>query len=412
VPKTNSTIFRWGYIYAIPGLVAIVFVMALLFGKSGAEPNNIKPNSRKPVDSIKLITPTTGLNSKTPNSNSNITPTYSKTEATLPAVHQGLSESSDPSLKQLAVYEQSAGGALAGGMMIFTETPTTISNAQSSARDTANRIANFAKYNLIPVIVMEPTNSGATLNFTSYRNGAYDTVLNTYFSTLKNIGVSDKNMGMWVYFPEANMPEWGPVDVANYAANVTKTIQIQKKYFPASLSSILLDAESYPAGSTDWSNGSYISLSPFISAIPRGLVDSFGLQGFPWAPPSNQRGDASYNSSIYLNSAIAADAASRLGTSSIWLNTGTFSTMYANNRSQIVNMGPSQRQALLNGVFAQASKLKQSGFGVSVNLFSEDKSRTSEAIDWSYKTAEEKNVLSNFALQLHQSDIELWLFSG
>ncbi len=299
--------------------------------------------------------------------------------------------------------------------MKFTDVPDTTQGAQSQAVKMATVLTQFASEGVSPLIIMEPVSdsTGNPIDFVAYRNGAYDAILNTYFQTLKNQGISDAVMGMWVYFPEANLPQWGPVDQTDFASNVVRTVRIQKQYFPHSLSSIMLDAESYPAGSTSWSDGSYVNLLPFINGISTGLIDSFGLQGFPWVPAANVSGQAaSLNPAVYLNPSLAATAARQLGASQIWLNTGTFAATYTNNPSQTVTMSASQRQTILNGVLQQAVSLRNSGFNVAVNLFSEDKSNTLEATDLSYQTPEAQAVLKNFASQLQVAGIGFWLFTG
>jgi hypothetical protein len=330
----------------------------------------------------------------------------------LPPAHAGLSASAEPQLRKLAEYEQAASGAAASGMMIFTDIPSGQSAAVSAASEMATKLKNFAAYGIKPIVIMEPVINGNPVDFGSYRNGAYDSVLNKYFSSLKNFGLNDTAMGIWVFFPEANLPEWGPVDTADFAPNVTRTVDIQKKYFPASQSSILLDAQSYPAGSTSWDNGTYVSLAPYVSGIPKGTLDSFGLQGFPWAPPANEGGPASYDSAVYLNASLASQAAHILNTSNVWFNTGTFGSKYTNSASQIIHMPAYQRQQLLNGVLSQAASLKGQGFTIEVNLFSEDKSNTAEATDWSYGSADEQAVFKTFSQQLYSGGISLWLFDA
>lgn len=325
------------------------------------------------------------------------------------------SSSASLSLQQLAELEQIYNSGGMSRVMKFTDVPDTTKGAQSQATNMASTLNQFASEGVNPLIIMEPVSdsNGNPIDFQAYRNGAYDTILSTYFQTLKSHGISDAMMGMWVYFPEANLPEWGPVDQADFAPNVVRTVQLQKNYFPKSLSSIMLDAESYPAGSTSWSNGSYVSLAPFINGIPGGLIDSFGLQGFPWVPPANVYGQASsLNPAVYLNYSLAAAAARQLGASQIWLNTGTFAAAYTNNPSQTVTMTAAQRQTILNGVFQQAQSLTEAGFTVAVNLFSEDKSNTSEAEDLSYQTPDALAVLKNFASQLQIAGIGFWLFTG
>ena len=361
--------------------------------RSSAHPNGSKQNGKSLAQASPVLSAMTGV--------------------TLPPAHPGLVLSSNRQLQKLASYETAAGGAIASGMMYFTDYPDSASAARSSAANMYSTLKEFSKFGLTPLIIMEPTNSSGVLNFSMYRSGAYDNILDSYFQTLKSLGINDSEIGVWTYFPEANLPEWGPVDVADFAPNVVRSVNIQKKYFPGSRATIMLDAESYPAGSTSWSGGSYSSLNPFIEGIPAGLLDSFGLQGFPWAPPANRPDQApSYSPAVYLNASLASAAANRLGVKEVWLNTGTFATMYTKNPEQTVRLTANQRQAMLNGVLTQALNLKSRGFKAVVNLFCEDKSNTSMALDRSYKTAEDQAVLNNFAKQLYANGITMWLFDA
>jgi hypothetical protein len=62
------------------------------------------------------------------------------------------------------------------------------------------------------------------------------------------------------------------------------------------------------------------------------------------------------------------------------------------------------------------SNLRSTGFKTAVNLFAQDKSKTSEAIDWSYwksgqlSQSTDTATFTNFAGQLHGAGAELWLF--
>jgi hypothetical protein len=262
---------------------------------------------------------------------------------------------------------------------------------------------------------MEPsTDNGTNLDLTAYQAGDYDAALDAYFGDLKADGVTDAMMGMWVIIPEGNIPVWTSVNPSIYSADVVKTIQFQKKYFPSSLSAIMLDSETYPSASS-WSNGAYVSLLPYVQNIPKGLVNSFGLQGFPWAPPANQAGSSSFDPSVYLPASLASAAANSLGANNVWLNTGTFNLMYAQNSSETVTAQPTQRQAMLNGVLVQAKLLQAKGFDVDIHLFAQNKANTSEGTDWSYwnNVPEDEpgtQVLTTFIRESAEADIPLWLF--
>src|SRR6185369_1721631 len=73
-----------------------------------------------------------------------------------------------------------------------------------------------------------------------------------------------------------------------------------------------------------------------------------------------------------------------LGTSNIWVNTGTFASMYANKAGQTVTLTPAQRQTMLNGVVQLVKQMQARSFAVSIHLFAENKSDVAEATDWSY----------------------------
>ena len=328
----------------------------------------------------------------------------------------GLANVSDAQLRRLAQYEAVCGSAIFSRASFFIATPATKAAATQDAAIVAAKLKVYAQYNIPPLVFMEPTDDdGNNLNFTSYSTGAYDDALHTFYAALKSNGVSDAMMGTWVYFPESNMPTWGTISPSLFAINVTKTAQIQKQYFPASQSSIMLDSESYQPGSS-WGQGSYVSLQPYVQNIPKGLIDSFGLQGFPWAAPAGQP-DSLYNPQTFLQVSLAAQAAQTLGTKNIWLNTGTFSRAYTQNASQLVNIPAAQRQTILNGVVAQAKALQAQGFTVSVHLFAQNKSNVAEAIDWSYwgnqpDSGPNEAVFKAFAHEITTAGVQLWLFDS
>jgi hypothetical protein len=326
----------------------------------------------------------------------------------------GLAEAPSSQLRKLAQYQQVCGGQLAGRSSFFVPTPTTVAEAQSYANDIVATLQTYARYGVAPLVFMEPTSAaGPQLDLTQYRNGAYDAALDAYFADIKAAGITDSTMGMWVMLPEANLPEWTSVDPATFAANVTKVAQFQKKYFPASQTAIMLDSKTYPLASS-WSDGAYTSLVPYVQSIPKGLIDSFGLQGFPWSPPANAPGPSLDDPKVYLRTDLAAEAARSLGVTNIWLNTGTFSRQHTTTAAETVTMDPAGRQRLLDGALAGAKSLQSQGFTVSMHLFAQDKTTTGEAIDWSYwKTPGDSantDVFTTFVHDLTAANMPLWIF--
>lgn len=325
----------------------------------------------------------------------------------------GLAGSTNPQLRKLADYEKMCGGTIER-TSFFAPLPTNNEEARSYADDTANTLLAFSRAGISPVVFLEPTQAdGSVADVTQYGLGAYDGALSVYFAALKTKGVTDAQMGTWVILPEWNLPEWGSVDPALFTNLVTRTAGLQKQHFPASKASIMLDSQTYPSADS-WEEGSYASLVPYVQHIPRGLIDSFGLQGFPWSPPANDNSEALTDPDIYLRIDLAAQAARALGVTEVWLNTGTFSTAYASDDTQRVTITPEKRKQQLSGVTVQAKRLQADGFDVAIHLFAENKAATGEGINWSYGPAGSPTdaVFKAFAGENRQAAIKLWLYDS
>lgn len=329
-----------------------------------------------------------------------------------------LDQAANANLRKLAEYQQVCGSNPAARSMIFTGMPNSDPAAVQSATAMAKTLKEFAYYGVKPLVVMEPTTDWGSIDFQEFKSGFYDKWLNTYFMTLKQQGVTDGQMGMWVPFPEANLPYWNHQNSkpADFAINVTKTVSIQKHYFPKSQASIMLNSATYENDDFDWTRGEYRSLTPYVKDIPKGLIDSFGYQGLPWAPPANQPGAGVLDANEYLNAQLAKEAADQLGVKSIWFNTGTFGRKYTLDADKAITISPERRKDILTAVEVQAKKLRDQGYTVAVNLFAEDKSAAKEATDWSYwptngaKNSPASLVFADFATDLHREQIELWVF--
>ncbi len=323
--------------------------------------------------------------------------------------HGSLASSFVSQLSSLSDYEAVCGGKIADRLMIFEATPANTTEAKAMARDVARQLKEFSRYGVAPLVIFEPSTSKGLVNFQDYANGSYDAALDTYFSTIAASGVNSTMMGLWVSFPEANIPTWQTTNPNLFAACVNKTVKAQKKYFPGSKASILLQSMSYPSG---WGSGQYVSLSPYLKNISKGLLDSFGYQGFAWPDPQPD-----YNAGHFLNPSLAIAAGKQLGVKEVWFNTGTFKQGKAYN-GQIIKLTPAQRQAILNDIITQAKTVKANGFKVAINIFAENKFNTSEGIDWSYwpkgkaDSSPDTAVFTSFVHNLKAAGLKLWLFDA
>jgi hypothetical protein len=325
----------------------------------------------------------------------------------------GLSSSGISQLKKLAEYEEVCGNAFANRISFFVGMAKDTAGAKEEADWVAGVLKEISSKGLSPIVFMEPAVNGETINFASFKGGTYDAALDAYFAALKANGITDAMMGTWVPFPESNIPVWNNTNPGDFSANVTKTVQAQKKHFPGSKAAVLLQTMTYADAS--WEKGAYVSLKPYVQGIPKGLVDSFGMQGFPW-PPTDPTDTAQLDPKKFLRTDFAKEAADVLGAKEVWFNTGTFAKSLL--LAKPYTLTPQQRQAILDSILGQAKVLKGQGFSVAVHMFNEDKSGTDEKIDWSYwakgKAGESLHtpVFKTFVSDAAGAGIPIWIFDS
>lgn len=329
-----------------------------------------------------------------------------------------LTKASVPELKKLAEYQEICHSQVTSTLMIFNDMPNSEAEARDNATKMSSTLKEFASYKVTPLVITEPVTSWGDIDFTEFKAGFYDQWIGIYFQTLKSLGITDEEMGVWVPFPEANLPYWNRNNAtpADFGIIVNKYLGTGRQSFPKLRGSIMLNSATYSADDFDWARGEYLSLVPYVKAIDKNLVESFGLQGFPWMPPANRGGAGIFDASEFLNYKLAQEAADALGVKKIWFNTGTFGKKYVGDTAKQTLVTPERRTDVLSGILVQASELKNKGYSVAINLFSEDKSETDEATDWSYfssqtmLTSPASPVFTNFAARASQQHIELWLF--
>jgi hypothetical protein len=271
----------------------------------------------------------------------------------------------------------------------------------------AQKLFKFSKNKVTPIVIVEPYVGDHSMQYRDYMNGKYDSALNYYFQVLKQQGVTDEMMGVWVPFPESNTPNWENKDTEpnDFSIVVNKYLSTLKAYFPKAHGSILLSAITYEPNDLDWENGDYISLTPYLANINKTLVDSLGIQGLPWMGSQSQNAIQIFRATEFLQPDIAISAAQELRTRDIWLNTGSFYTKYATNPEEQVFASLNERKGILDGIIDVAKYIKGyqlNEYRVRINLFSEDKSKTQEATDWSYfQNADSIDLLKDF---LHKTE--------
>jgi len=321
----------------------------------------------------------------------------------------GLEQSKDPELLALYKFEEACQSFASDSMMFFTTMPNSIGNAQDLARSMSNKLREFSKYNVKPLVIIEPETQWGLIDFTEFGQGFYDPWIEEYFKSLLQLGITDEIMGTWVPFPEANLPYWNRSNSTpeDFGIIVNKYLTILRKYFPNTKTSILLNSATYESDDFDWANGDYLSLIPYVEKIEPGLIDSFGLQGFPWSGHQGSRSRNIMDPAEYLNYKLAVEAAEKLGVKKIWFNTGSFAAKYTNDPDSVIYIDANTRKGQLLSVIEEANKLVNLGYEVSVNIFAEDKSATQEATNWSYHDSESSLVLIDFLNKAEQNNLNV-----
>ncbi len=311
-------------------------------------------------------------------------------------------------------YERLCGGALFDSLSFFIATPTSTSEARESANYIAGKLKQFKAADIQPVVYMEPTSPSGLIDLKKLAAGTYDAPINALFTNLKAAGISDRDMGMWVPIPEGNIPVWTNLEPSVFGQAFSRIAKAQKAVFPSSKTSVLLDTMTYPTNGV-WSGGRAISLLPYMKAISPGLVDSVGLQGFPWVSPANQGAVDNGGVSDFLKPSLAAEAARYARINDVWINSGTYAQKYTSS-AQKVSLSAQKRQTQLDGIVAAAAQLKQQGFTTSVHLFAENKLGVGEQTNWSYlpssTSRDHQAIFTGFAAKLHTAGVGLWLYDS
>lgn len=322
----------------------------------------------------------------------------------------------DPYLKRLDDYQKMCSSFVTNTLMVFTGFSGNGQEAVADAAEMAAKLKRFHEAGVRPIVIAEPYVGDQAMSFKTYLTGVYDSGMDQYFKLLKEAGITDEMMGMWVPFPEANTPSWNNKDTEphDFALCVNKYLGKLKQYFPKAKGSILLNATTYEPNDVGWENGDYISLSPYVDAIDRNLVTSVGIQGFPWMTNAQQRKRTIFNAQEFLQTDLAIGAAQVLRTKDVWINTGTFASKYTDDPTKTVHLSINERKALLNDILQAAIDVRayqQNEYRVSINLFSEDKSDTNEATDWSYfQDVESQGVLKEFLMHASEAEIPVSLY--
>lgn len=318
---------------------------------------------------------------------------------------------SDPQLRVIPEYEAACDSHLVDQMMIFTNMPVSKDIAIKEADQMTQRLQAFEAQNVRPIVIVEPDSEWGLLDFHEFASGYYDPWIKVYFERLKANGITGKQLGIWIPFPEPQQPYWnnnGNPD--DFAYSVNRYLGALRATFPDGLTGVLLDVE--VDDSKDASQ-----LLAYTRLVDNSLVSVAGVQGFPWYP--GKEGDTRKpitSASKFLPAYIVEEVAKSLGTKNILFNTGTFRHKKGDNGGNMA-VSTAQREESLDSIAYEAQLLKSAGYNVSVNIFAQNKLQMKEGIDWSYwpvgRPSESHAALfTHFVRRLTDDGIAISLFDA
>ena len=329
-----------------------------------------------------------------------------------------LSSVVDKNIKMLDKYQEVCQSFVSNKLMYFTGFPKDKSAADNEAKIMASKLKLYNSLNITPLVIVEPYIETGPMSYKKYLSGEYDKAVDEYFKLLKEQGVTDSIMGTWVPFPESNTPSWDNKDTEprDFAIAVNKYLGSLKQVFPMAKGSILLNATTYEPSDLEYENGDYLSLVPYLQDIDKKLIDSVGIQGFPWVSRANTSRREIFRASEFLQPDYAIEAAQELRTRDIWFNTGSFLSKYSSQPAQKVVISPDDRKSIMSGIVDELKKVQnyqQNQYRVEVNIFAEDKTGVQEDTDWSYLTDEaNKLIFIDFMTKLNELNIKTSIYDS
>ena len=316
-------------------------------------------------------------------------------------------------LRKLRQYQTICRSKVASSLMIFSSTPTSLESAIDLSLDLFNNIKEFSKYNIEPLIILEPSDiEGNNLNFRQLATSRYNPNLVQMFQNLLKLGLQPENIGTIVLLPEANTPiwEWNGAKPSVFGDIFNQQAMAIRSVLPKAKLSIMLNSSSYEPDDLEWNNPVPRSFVEYTRNIKPEYIDSVGIQGFGWINRRNQSPTRKIlDPKTYLNQNLITEVATYFGTKKIWINTGSFVQKYNNiNERQIISNTDLLLQAQQLAELTTAIKSK--GYQVSVNYFLADKTNSSEGTNWSLLSPSRHVVWINVVSSLSQRGIKLSMF--
>ena len=319
-------------------------------------------------------------------------------------------------LTQLNKYNQLCGSQITDRIMIFNGIPSKLSEVKDSIISLHNQIDELVKYNLTPIIVLEPVFDTKNISFSELASNSYNLIWSEYFSELYRLNPALQ--AEWIFMPEINTPIW---DQSNFKTSDFGLIVNQfgaslKKFFPNNNLDLLFNSTSYNWNDKQWQKPLIQNFNQYLLKIDKKLINRLWIQGFPFVSRKsdsvNKNEELNIQLKSYLNTALLMESTNYLNIKKVGINTGTFSEKYRSIKDQI-KLTNLNRQSLHDQTIQEIQNLKNVGYDTAVNLFLENKLKTLEETNWSYlDSVESRELFRQLVFKLDQNRILLSIFDN
>lgn len=265
-------------------------------------------------------------------------------------------------------------------IMVFRSIPYEQTMAQEYAQGDLAMYRKFANNGWVPLVVLEPDTAAPS----QFGTASFWNAVRTYYQTLKDSGITSKQLGEQIIFSEANTHQvWGGQinpNASSYKSNLQKYINTMKSVYSDGHAAALLDGFTFAVNDEEWNNPSELNIEAYLGGISG--LNTFYIQGFTWLSPTNpsrDRRDAfEYTHLETLKKYLYVLNA---GGVTPGVNTGA---MVAQNRG-FRTLTPDQVKAQVEGILGAVTQFQNTtGKKLKVNIFSENKLGVAEGKDWNF----------------------------
>lgn len=319
---------------------------------------------------------------------------------------------SDPQLKVISEYEHACRSSFIDDMMLFTNMPISVADAQQAADKMAIRLKDFQQQDITPIVIVEPDSEWGLIDFQEYARGDYDAWIAAYFQELAYDGISEQNLGIWIPFPEPQQPYWNNnSNPDDFAHSVNRYFHSLRTVFPEGKTAILLDSQVNADEKAP-------QLLAYTRLIDNSLVTMAGLQGFPWHP--TDEGDTRLpitSASQFAPASLLEEVAHSLGTKEVLLNIGSYRHRKGQNGGDTA-VTTEERAATMDSIAREVKILQKDNYHTTVNVFAQDKLNAKEGVDWSYwqpgayKTSAHTALFTKFIHDIKNENTKISLFDA